>query len=83
MMEENNISLASGDALVYMAEPIHKNIPQHLFVAIHLVRTYLMTNFSDPFPCTHLYIFWMTSPPSIPPVAYVLNRWPVSQLKNK
>ena len=76
MMEENNISLASGDALVYMAEPIHKNIPQHLFVAIHLVRTYLMTNFSDPFPCTHLYIFWMTSPPPFPQLHTYLTGGP-------
>ena len=57
-MEENNdIFFAGGDALVYLAEPMHKNIPQHLFVAIHLVRTYLMTNFSTSSPSTHLYTF--------------------------
>ena len=45
MMEEsNNIFLPGGDALVYLTEPI-KNIPQNLFEAIHLVRTYLFTNF--------------------------------------
>ena len=51
-MEENNdIFLAGGDALVYLAGPMHKkNIPQHLFGAIHLVRTYLMTDFSIPLP---------------------------------
>ena len=31
-----------------------KNIPQHLFGAIHLVRTYLMSDFSTPSPSTHL-----------------------------
>ena len=36
-----------------------------------------MADFSTPSPCTHLYIFWMT--PSIPPVAYVLNGWSISQ----
>ena len=51
-MEENiNTFLAGGDALVYLAIPMHKkNIPQHLFGAIHLVRTYLRTNFSTPSP---------------------------------
>ena len=59
-MEENNdIFLAGGDALVYLAGPMHKkNIPQHLFGAIHLVRTYLMTNFSITSPsCTDKYAF--------------------------
>ena len=52
MIEENNdIFLASDDALVYLAEPRTKNIPQYL------VRTYLMTDFSTPSPCTHLYTF--------------------------
>ena len=59
-MEENNdIFLAGGDALVYLARPMHrKNIVQHLLGAIHLVRTYLRTNFLTPLPlvsiCTHL-----------------------------
>ena len=56
-MEENNdISLAGTDALVYWPEQGTKNIPQHLFGAIHLVLTYLMTNFSTPLPrCKHKY----------------------------
>ena len=59
MEENNNIFLAGGDALVYLAGPMRKkNIPQHLFGVIHLVRTYLRTNFSTPLPlvsiCTHL-----------------------------
>ena len=58
MMEENNdIFLAGGHALVYLAVPMHKNIPQHLFGSIHLVRTYLRTDFSTPLSlvsiCTH------------------------------
>ena len=48
-MEENNdIFFAGSDASVYLAEAMPKNIPQHLFGAIHLVRTYLRTNFSTP-----------------------------------
>ena len=59
-MEENSDTfVAGGDALVYFAGPIHKkNILQHLFGAIHLVRTHLRTNFSTALPilniCTHL-----------------------------
>ena len=45
-MEENSdIFLAGGDALGYLIELMHKNIPQNLFRAYHLVRTYLMTDF--------------------------------------
>ena len=60
MMEENNdIFLAGSDALVYFAGPMHKkNITQHLFGVIHLVRTSVRTNFSTLLPlvsiCTHL-----------------------------
>ena len=50
-MEENNdIFLAGGDALVYLANQCTKNIPQHLFGVIHLIRTYLMIDFAIPFP---------------------------------
>ena len=48
MTEENNIFPASGDVLVYL-DRCTKNIPQHLFEAIHLVGTYLMTEFSSPY----------------------------------
>ena len=64
MMEENNdIFLAGGDAIVYLAGPMHKkNIPQHFFGAIHLVRTYLRTDFStSPPPCKHMYAFRVTA----------------------
>ena len=33
MEENNNIFLAGGDALVYLAGSMRKNIPQHLFGA--------------------------------------------------
>ena len=82
-MEQNNdIFLADGDALVYLANHCTKDIPQQLFGVIHLVHMHLMTDFSIPLPSfTHLYTFCMI--PSIPPVAYVLNGWPIFQPKNK
>ena len=56
--EKNNIFLASGDALVYLAGPMQKNIPQYLFGAIHLTRTYLLPIFQPLLPlvsiCTYL-----------------------------
>ena len=59
-----DIFLAGGDAFVYLAGPMHKkNSPQHLFGAIHLVRTYLRTNFSTPVPpspCKHMCAFRVT-----------------------
>ena len=63
MMEENNdIFFAGGDASVYLAEAMPKNIPQHLFEAIHLVRTYLRTDFLTPPPhCKHMYAFRVTA----------------------
>ena len=60
MIKENNIFLAGSDALVYLAEPMHK---KHLFEAIHLACMHLMTNFSTPSLCRHLYTFWMTPSP--------------------
>ena len=63
MMKGNSdIFFVGGDALVYLAEPIHKkNIPQHLFGTVHLVRFYLRTNFSTPLPpCKHIYAFRVT-----------------------
>ena len=51
-MEENNdIFLAGGDALVYLAVQCTKNIPQYLFGVIHLVRTYRRTDFSTDWCC--------------------------------
>ena len=56
-----------------------KNIPLNLFGAIHLVSTYLVTNFPPPARTfTH---FGYTL--SISPDVYKLNGWPISQLKSK
>ena len=46
MEEKSDIFLAGGSALVYFAHQYAKNIPQQLFEAIYLVRTYLRTDFS-------------------------------------
>ena len=44
-LEENNyISLAAGDALVYLLKPMHKNVPQHFLGFTHLVPMYVMTD---------------------------------------
>ena len=61
MMEENNsFFLAGVDALVNLAGPIQKNSPQHLFGAIHLVRSYLRANFLSPSPFKQTYAFRVT-----------------------
>ena len=59
MMEENkNIFLGGGDALVYLTGPMDKKYSTTFVWAIHLVRTYLRTDFSTPLPfvstCMHL-----------------------------
>ena len=79
MTKENNIFLAGGVLYSTWPKQCIKNIPQHLFGAIHLVRTYLMTDFSTPSPCTYLYTFSMT--PSPLPCCY---GWPIlNQKTNK
>ena len=51
LMEENNdIFLAGGDAQMYLAKAMLKNISQNFFGAISLVRTFLMTDFSTHLP---------------------------------
>ena len=62
MMEENNdIFLAGGDALVYLAEPMYKKYSTKLFWG-NSFSTYVSYDvlFS---PCTQLYTFLMNSPP--------------------
>ena len=82
MMEKNNnVFLAGGDALLYFAEPMYKKYST-LFAAIHLLRTYLIADFLTPFPL-YTSVHMLDDPASIPPIAYVLNGWPMSQLKNK
>ena len=47
MMEENNnIFLAGGDALLYLAEPMHKKV----FVWGHPLSTYLSYDFFNSLP---------------------------------
>ena len=61
-MEENNdIFLAGGDALVYLAEPMYKKYSTKLFWGTSF-STYVSYDvlFS---PCTQLYTFLMNSPP--------------------
>ena len=82
-MEENNdIFLAGGDALVYLAEPMHKKCSA-TFAWGHPFSTYVSYDqFFNPSPavCTCTCFGRL---PSIPPVAYVLNGWPIFQPKNK
>ena len=50
-MEENNVIFSDGvDAVAYLADQCTKNISDYLFGAIHLIRTYLMTEFWTPLP---------------------------------
>ena len=82
-MEENNdIFLAAADALVYLAEPMQKKYFTK-FVWGHPFSAYISYDqfFNSPPPVRTCKQFgW---PHSIPPVAYVLNGWPISQPKNK
>ena len=83
MIKENNdLFLADGDALGYLAKPVHKKYSTKLFWAIHLVRTYLLTEFLTALPL-HAPLHIFDDLPSIPPAAYVLNGCPISQPKNK
>ena len=63
MMEENkDIFLAGGDALVYLAEPMHKKYFT-TFARGNPFRTYVSYDrfFNPPPPCTHMYAFRVTS----------------------
>ena len=83
--ESNNIVIAGGDVLVYLGKPMHKK-HSTTFVSDHPLSTYIsydrfffllpLSTFvhilDDPPPSP-------LSAPSIPPVAYVLNGWSLSQ----
>ena len=82
-MEENSdIFLADGDGLMYLAVPMHKNIPQHLSAAIHLVRTYLRTDFSTHLSlvsiCTHVSAVGLFQKILLNTIAYKLS-WVVNK----
>ena len=62
MMEENNdIFLAGGDALVYLAVPMHKKYSTTL-VWGHPFSTYVFQDefFNLPLPCKHMYTLRVT-----------------------
>ena len=63
-MEENNvIFFAGGDAVLYLTKSMHKKSAATFAWGHSFSMYYLMTDFSTPSFCTHLYTFWMTSPP--------------------
>ena len=78
MMEENNkIFVAGGDALAYLAEPMHKKYST-AFVWGHPLSTYISyERFFNPLPLyapAHILDEPpLAPPPSIPPVVYVVN----------
>ena len=59
MMEENNdIFLAGGDALVYLAVPMHRKYSTTFVWRHPFSKSYLKTNFSTLIlPCKHMYAF--------------------------
>ena len=71
-MEENNdIFLAGGDALVYLAEPMYKKYSTKWFLG-NSFRTYVSYDvlFS---PCAQLYTFLMNSPPFLQLRTYLMD----------
>ena len=81
-MEENNdIFLLAVMLQCTWPKQCTKNNLQNLFGAIHLVNTFLMTDFSTPLPL-YAPVHILDDSPSIPPVVHVLNGWPISQPKN-
>ena len=84
MMEEiNNILPTGGDALVYLAELMHKNIPQRLFGAIHLVLTYLLTEFWTPRPPVRTWKRFGWTPPFPQLRTYLMDSLFLNQKINK
>ena len=77
--ENNNIFLGGSNALVYLAELMHKKYSTK-FVWGYLVRTYLVTNFSTSLP---LYVPVHMIPLMTPCAVHILNGWLLFQPKNK
>ena len=74
MMEENNdIFLAGGDALVYLAGPMHKKYST-TFVWGHPFSTYVSYD---------QFFNLLDDPPSILPVAYLMDGLFLNQKTNK
>ena len=85
MIEENNdIYLGGNDAVMYLAKPVHKKCST-TFVWGHPFNTFISYDqFFNPLPLYAPVKILDDLPPScIPPVAYALNGWPISQPKNK
>ena len=87
-MEENNdIFVACGDALVYLPEPMHKKYSTTFLWNHPLSRHIPYDRFFNPLPLYTPVHIWDDPPlrpfPSIPPVAYFLNGWSISQPKSK
>ena len=62
MEEYSDIFLAGGDALVYLAEPIHQKHSKKC-VWNHPFSTYVSSYdqfFNRLFPCKHMYVFRVT-----------------------
>ena len=61
MKENNDIFLAGGDALMYLAGPMHKKYST-TFVWGHPFSTYVsLDQFFNPRPpCKHMYVFRVT-----------------------
>ena len=65
MMEENNIFLAGGDTLVYLAVPLYKKYFTTFVWGHPFSTTYLRTSFSTPHPHSlprkHMFTFRVTA----------------------
>ena len=86
MKENNDIFLADGDVMVYLAEPLHKKYSA-TFVWVHPFSAYvsydLFLNSLPLYASVHILDDSPPLPTSIPPVVYALNGWPISQPKKQ
>ena len=82
-MEENNIFLAGGDSLVYLAGSMHKKYSA-AFVWGHPLSTYyLMADFSTPLPLVR-YVRILDDSSSIPQLrTYLMDGLFLNQKANK
>ena len=83
MMEENNENFLLAVMLqCTWPNQYTKNISQNLFGAIHLVRTYLMTNFSTPLPLYPPVHILDDSPPFSQLLTYLMDGLFLNQKTN-
>ena len=82
MEEDNSIFFAVGDALVYLAEPIHKKYSTISIWGYPFSMYVSYDRFFNPLPLyAPVHILYDHFP--IPPVALVLNGQPISQPKKQ